>query len=184
LGKAAATETQPQLLSSLSQSPPCLLAKTREPLPLFFQPSIGQTKRLSSSMAICLFSALFLFSSSIKGLRIKQHKPFIYVFLFQDWHCAWQQTSQPACLCRASFHGRLEHLQTTTYYRENEEIKREAEWQKSHLKKNQVSSGFSQVTRIMGQPTGSLGFYRIVAPAGFLINLDRSSPGSNIYGFY
>jgi hypothetical protein len=78
-------------------------------------------------MAICLFSALFLFSSSIKGLRIKQHKPFIYVFLFQDWHCTWQRTSQPACLCRASFHGRLEHLQTTTYYRENEEIKREAE---------------------------------------------------------
>jgi hypothetical protein len=34
---------------------------------------------------------------------------------------------KPACLCQASFHGRLEHLQTTTHYRENEEIRREAE---------------------------------------------------------
>jgi len=60
------------------------LAKTREPLPLFSQPPFGQTKRPSFLMAIYLFSALFLFSSSIKGLKIKQHKPFIYVFLFQD----------------------------------------------------------------------------------------------------
>jgi hypothetical protein len=77
-------------------------------------------------MVICLFSALFLFSSSIKGLKIKQHKPFIYVFLFEDWPRAWQQTCQPACFCRANFHE-LEHLQTTTHYREDEEIRREAE---------------------------------------------------------
>jgi len=71
-----------------------------------------------------LVFALFLFSSSIKVLKIKQHKQFIYVFLFQDWPYAWQQTSQPVCLCRASFHGRLEHLQTVAHYREDEEIRR------------------------------------------------------------
>jgi hypothetical protein len=75
-------------------------------------------------------------------------------------------------------------LQTTTHYRENEEIRREAKWQKPHLKKNRVSSGFSQVTWIMGQPIRSSGFYRIVAPAGLLTNLDRSSSWSNLYGFY
>jgi hypothetical protein len=74
-----------------------------------------------------LVFALFLFSSSIKVLKIKQHKPFTYVFLFQDWPYAWQQTSQPVCLCRASFHGRLKHLQTVAHYREDEEIRTEAE---------------------------------------------------------
>jgi len=74
-----------------------------------------------------LVFALFLFSSSIKDLKIKQHKTFIYVFLFQYWPCAWQQTSQPVCLCRASFRGRLEYLQIAVHYREDEEIRREAE---------------------------------------------------------
>jgi hypothetical protein len=100
-------------------------------------------------MAICLFSALFLFFRSIKGLKIKQHKPFIYVFFFEDWPRAWQQTSQPACLCRANFHEQLEHLQTTAHYREDEEIRREAEWQKPHLKKNWVLSEFSWVVRVL-----------------------------------
>ena len=122
-----------------------------------------------------LVFALFLFSSSIKGLKIKQHKPLIYVFLFQDWPCAWQQISQPVCLCRASFHWRLEHLQTSAHYREDEERRREAESQKPHLKKNRVSFGFYRVARVMGRPVRSPGFCRVVAPAGLLTNLNRSS---------
>jgi len=83
---------------------------------------------------------------------MKQHKPFIYVFLFQDWPRAWQQTSQPACLYQASFHKQLEHLQTTAHCREDEEIRREAEGQKPYLKekKHRVSSRFSRVDRVMG----------------------------------
>jgi len=80
------------------------------------------------------FSALFLFSSSIEGLKIKQHKPFIYVFLFPrlalriatNFSASLSQLGQLPCLSRASFHGRREHLQTAAHYKEDEEIKREA----------------------------------------------------------
>jgi hypothetical protein len=45
--------------------------------------------------------------------------------------------------------------------------------EKSHLKKkNQVSSEFVQV---ISQPAGSIGFCRVVAPAGLVTNPDRSS---------
>jgi len=37
------------------------------------------------------------------------------------------QLGQLPCLSRASFHGRREHLQTAAHYKEDEEIKREAE---------------------------------------------------------
>jgi hypothetical protein len=38
--------------------------------------------------------------------------------------------------------------------------------------KHRFSPGFA---RVMGRPAGSLGFGRAVAPAGFLLNPDRSS---------
>jgi hypothetical protein len=66
-------------------------------------------------------------------------------------------------------------LQTSAHYREDEERRREAESQKPHLKKNRVSSGFSQVARVMGRPVGSPGFCQVVAPAGLLTNPNRSS---------
>jgi hypothetical protein len=70
-----------------------------------------------------------------------------------------------------------------------EKIKKEAESQKPHLKKNRVSSGFSWV---MDRPAGSPGFCRVVAPAGLLTNPNRFSlrvdpPGRtrfNNYAFY
>ena len=46
---------------------------------------------------------------------------------------------------------------------------------KSHIwkkKKSRVSFGFA---RVMGRPAGSPGFDRAVAPAGLLVNPDRSS---------
>jgi hypothetical protein len=37
------------------------------------------------------------------------------------------QSGQLSCLSLASFHRRLEYLQTAAHYKEDEEIKREAE---------------------------------------------------------
>jgi hypothetical protein len=44
-----------------------------------------------------------------------------------NFSASLSQSGQLSCLSRASFHGRLEHLQTATHYKEDEEIKREAE---------------------------------------------------------
>jgi hypothetical protein len=44
--------------------------------------------------------------------------------------------------------------------------------EKPFLKKK---SGLVQVAQVMSRPTGSTGFYRVVASAGLLTNPDRSS---------
>jgi len=43
-----------------------------------------------------------------------------------NFSASLSQSGQLSCLSRASFHGRLEHLQTTAHYKEDEEIRREA----------------------------------------------------------